>query len=53
MHIHNVIHVDPLSSYHENGLTSSTPHEPIIVNGEEEWKVEEILNSEYIGDKLY
>ena len=27
--------------------------EPVIVDGEEEWEVEEILNSKYIGRGLY
>ena len=53
MRIHNVIHVDRLSPYHENGLPSPKRPEPVIVDGEEEWEVEEILQSRYIGRGLY
>ena len=53
MRIHNVIHVDQLSSCHENGLPSPKRPEPVIVDGEEEWEVEEILQSRYIGRGLY
>ena len=49
MRIHNVIHVDWLSSYHENGLPSLRCPEPVTVDGEEEWEVKEILQSRYIG----
>ena len=53
MRIHNVIHVDQLSPYHENGLPPPKRPEPVIVDGEEEWEVEEILQSRYIGRGLY
>ena len=53
MRIHNVIHVDRLSPYHENGLPSPKRAEPVIVDGEEEWEVEEVLQSRYIGRGLY
>ena len=53
MRIHNVIHVDRLSPYYENGLPSPKRPEPVIVDGEEEWEVEEILQSRYIGRGLH
>ena len=52
MRIDNVIHVDRLSPYHKKGLPFPKRSEPVIVDGEEEWEVEEILQSKYIGHRL-
>jgi hypothetical protein len=43
--IHDVIHVDRLSPHKDNGLVKPAPPEPEVIEGKEEYKVKEILDS--------
>ena len=43
--IHDVIHVERLSPWRDNGLDPPPPPEPVVVDGEEEYEIEEILDS--------
>ncbi len=47
MKIHLVFHVSMLEPYHVSTILGRThePTPPIVVNGEKEYKVEEILDS--------
>ena len=49
--IHNVFHIDLLTPYHETDIhsTNFTQPPPDLVDGEEEYKVEEILDSRKHG----
>ena len=52
LNINPVIHVDRLSPWRDNGLTQPAPPPPDIVDGEEEYEVEEILDSRIYRKKL-
>ena len=45
--IHPVIHVNRLSPWHDNGIVPPPPPDPVIVDGEEEWEIEQILDSRF------
>jgi transposase InsO family protein len=45
--IHNVIHVNRLAPWKDNGLDKPPPPEPEVVDGEEVYEVEEILDSRF------
>ena len=45
LNINPVIHVDRLSPWRDNGLTQPAPPPPDIVDGEEEYEVEGIMDS--------
>ena len=52
LNINPVIHVDRLSPWRDNGLKQPAPPPPDIVDGEEEYEVEEILDSRIYRKKL-
>ena len=49
MKIHDVFHVDLLTPYYETNAYEPPPSQPpaILVDGEEEYKVEEIIDDRY------
>ena len=49
MKIHDVFHVDLLTPYHETNVYGPPPPQlpAILVDGEEEYEVEEIINNRY------
>jgi len=55
MKVHPVFHVVFLEPYHENPFPGRVqpPPPPIVVDGEEEWEVEEVLDSKLIHKRLH
>lgn len=51
LHIHPVLHVDRLSPWQDNGVAQAPPP-PLVVEGEEEYEVDRILDSKYAGRGL-
>jgi hypothetical protein len=51
MKINNVFHVDLLTPYHETNAYGPQPTQPppILIDGEEEYEVEELINDRYNG----
>ena len=47
--LHPVFHVNRLSPYRDNGLAKPPPPDPVIVDGEEEYEVEKILQHRIRG----
>jgi hypothetical protein len=45
LNLNPVFHVSCLSSWHDNGLSKPPPSEPVVIQGEEEYKVNFIINS--------
>lgn len=46
--LHPVFHVNRLSPYRDNGLDKPPPPDPVVVEGEEEYEVEAILDSRLV-----
>jgi hypothetical protein len=52
--IHNVFHVSLLEPYHENPISErhQEPPAPVEIEGQEEFEVQEVLDSKKIRGKL-
>ena len=47
--VHPVFHVNRLSPWHDQGVDQPLPPKPVEITGEEEYEVEDILDSKYAG----